>query len=307
MRFGPQGEVAAVDRVSLRLAAGHAHGIVGESGCGKSTLLLAMLGLLPARRAMVSGRTTLEADGERRRPKPGCDLAMVFQDPSVALNPVITVGRQLCDAAARHLGTGRRESRRRAVDLLRRVGVPDPERRMGTYPHELSGGLRQRVMIAVALSSSPAFLLCDEPTTALDVTVQDQVLGLIDEIRRERGLGIVFVSHDLAVVASLCESVSVMYAGRIVEYGPVHDVFGNPTHPYTRGLLASVPDAFALKGFAGIGGSPPDLADLPPGCSFAPRCPEVEDRCLTADPPLTAVAAGRGHACLVARPGGEAG
>ncbi|OWY61526.1 hypothetical protein B7486_63325, partial [cyanobacterium TDX16] len=191
--------VTAVDHVSLELRRGEVHGIVGESGCGKSTFLRALLGLLPPRVASVDGSVELFGAEGARPPAPGAEVAMVFQDPSSALNPVVPIGRQLRDGPARHLGLSRREATAWSVDLLRSVGVPDPERRLGSYPHELSGGLRQRVMIAVALSSRPRFLLCDEPTTALDVTVQDQVLGLVDQVRRDQGLGVVFVSHDLAV------------------------------------------------------------------------------------------------------------
>jgi oligopeptide/dipeptide ABC transporter ATP-binding protein len=307
VRFrGRGGDVTAVDGVSLAIRRGEVHGVVGESGCGKSTFLRALLGLLPARVVDVDGTVRLEQGGRSGAPVPGRDVAMVFQDPSAALNPVVPIGRQLRDGPARHLGMSRREATAWAVELLRRVGVPDPERRMGSYAHELSGGLRQRVMIAVALSTRPRFLLCDEPTTALDVTVQDQVLGLIDEVRREQGLGVVFVSHDLAVVASLCSTVSVMYAGRVVEEGPTEEVFADPTHPYTRGLLASVPDVFADRAeLEGIPGAPPDLADLPSGCAFAPRCPDVQDRCHVAPPVLRRTARDRAHACLVAQvPGG---
>jgi oligopeptide/dipeptide ABC transporter ATP-binding protein len=309
VRFrGRGGDVTAVDHVSLAVRRGEVHGIVGESGCGKSTFLRALLGLLPPRSVEVDGTVRLEDEQGSHPARPGRDVAMVFQDPSTALNPVVPIGRQLRDGPARHLGMGRGEATAWAVELLRRVGVPDPERRMGSYAHELSGGLRQRVMIAVALSTRPRFLLCDEPTTALDVTVQDQVLGLIDEVRREQGLGVVFVSHDLAVVASLCSTVSVMYAGRVVEEGPTTEVFADPTHPYTRGLLASVPDVFADRGrLEGIPGAPPDLADLPTGCAFAPRCPDVQDRCRVAPPVLRRTAKERSHACLVAQvPGDEA-
>lgn len=293
------GPVPAVDHVSLELRAGEVHGIVGESGCGKSTFLRSILELLPGRTTTVTGRSELVEDDEARPPVPGRDVGMIFQDPSTALNPVITVGRQLVDGARRHLGLSRAAAKERAVALLARVGVPDPAQRMRAYPHELSGGLRQRVMIAVALVSEPRFLLCDEPTTALDVTVQDQVLGLVDVVRRERGLGVLFVSHDLAVVASLCSTVSVMYAGRVVERGPTTEVFAAPLHPYTEALLASVPDVHGdRRAIAGIAGAPPDLAELPPGCAFAPRCAYAQDVCTTKVPETRVASPSRSHACL---------
>jgi peptide/nickel transport system ATP-binding protein len=304
VRFaGRHGPITAVDAVSIDLPAGTAHGIVGESGCGKSTLLRGMLGLLSAHQAAVSGTTSIVDDRGAVSPRNGRDVAMVFQDPSTALNPVMTVGRQLTDGPSRHLGMRRAEAREWAIELLRLVGVPDPVRRLSAHPHELSGGLRQRVMIAVALSSRPRFLLCDEPTTALDVTVQDQVLGLIDQVRREQGLGLVLVSHDLAVVAATCPTVSVMYAGRVIEEGPTAAVFADPRHPYTRGLLASVPDVARRAAVVGIPGAPPDLADLPDGCAFAPRCPAAVASCATSRPALVDTGDGRRHACPVARAG----
>jgi oligopeptide/dipeptide ABC transporter ATP-binding protein len=293
----PAGVIRPVDGVSFELAAGAAHGIVGESGCGKSTLLRAVIGLLPRAARVGSGSVGLHgAEGFR----PGRDVAMVFQDPSVALSPMLTIGRQLTDGPRHHLGLSRTEARRRAVELLRQVGVPDPERRVRAYPHELSGGLRQRVMIAVALASEPQILLCDEPTTALDVTIQDQVLGLLDATRRDHGVGIVFVSHDLPVVAAMCSTVSVMYAGRVVESGPAAEVFARPRHPYTEGLLASAPDVFAEgRPLSGIAGAPPDLALLPDGCAFAPRCPDAGPACHVDRPDLRAFGTTRAHACAV--------
>jgi oligopeptide/dipeptide ABC transporter ATP-binding protein len=302
------GIIRPVEDVSFSVEGGAVHGIVGESGCGKSTLLRAVLGLLPRGAGIVSGEVLIdgratvalpEADRHRLR---GHALGMVFQDPSSALNPVISVGRQVADGARHHLGLDRGAARKRAVALLRRVGIPDPEARYRAYPHELSGGMRQRVMIAIALSASPRILLCDEPTTALDVTIQDQILGLLEDIRTTEGVAIAFVSHDLAVVASLCQTVSVMYAGRVVESGPTGPVFAEPVHPYTSGLLASVPDVHGpLKGLAGIPGAPPDLAALPTGCAFAPRCPKVEDRCEMDVPPLV-VRNDRADACTLVEP-----
>ena len=241
----PHGVVKAVDGIDLDVPRGSALGLVGESGCGKTMTLRAIMGLLPGRAHISGGEvvfdgTALSADSLGRLR--GDSIGMVFQEPMTALNPVMRVGDQIAEGPRVRLGQSARVSRERALDLLRLVGIPDPERRYRAYPHELSGGLRQRVVIAIALASSPQLLLCDEPTTALDVTIQDQILHLLARLRAEMGLSQVLVTHDLAVVAQNCERVAVMYAARIVETGTVAEVFGSPRHPYTRALLRSVPD-----------------------------------------------------------------
>lgn len=289
----PRGKLRPVEGVSFDVEAGEIHGVVGESGSGKSTLLRAVMGLLPPGMVITGGSVVIDgtntvdlSEGDRHKMR-GSTFGMVFQDPSSALSPVFTVGSQLIDGPMRHLGLDRRSALRRAIELLERVGVPEPQTRLGAYPHQLSGGLRQRVMIAIALSSKPKLLLCDEPTTALDVTIQDQILGLLDDIRRNDGVAIVFVSHNLAVVASLCHQVSVMYAGRIVESGLTNEIFRAPRHPYTIGLMGAMPDVWAgVKKLAGIPGTTPDLMRLPRGCAFAPRCSFVQDDCLSAVPML---------------------
>jgi oligopeptide/dipeptide ABC transporter ATP-binding protein len=294
----------AVDEVSLRIERGGSLGIVGESGSGKSLTLRAIMGLLPPAGRVLAGTVTVEGQavsmdthragrGRRRR------LAMVFQDALSALNPVMTVGAQIAEAPRRVLGLSRRAARARALELLRIVGIPDPQRRYGAYPHELSGGLRQRVMIAIALSSEPTILLCDEPTTALDVTIQAQILALLTDLRDSRGLTIVFVTHDLGVVGQVCDDLAVMYAGRIVETGPVAEVLRAPRHPYTAGLLASALDVDSHDStLVTIPGSIPDPLRLPSGCAFHPRCPFAQPDCLIAPVPLLAVAPGRASACL---------
>ena len=297
----------AVDQVSFRVSRGGSLGIVGESGCGKSLTLRAIMGLLPAAGRVLAGTVavggeTAGADGHRarlaQRARPR-QLAMVFQDALSALNPVMTVGDQIAEAPRRVLGLSRRPARARALELLRVVGIPDPQRRYGAYPHELSGGLRQRVMIAIALSSEPTVLLCDEPTTALDVTIQAQILELLSGLRASAGLTIVFVTHDLGVVGQVCDDLAVMYAGRIVETGPVADVLAAPRHPYTAGLVASALDVDSQdSALITIPGSIPDPLRLPPGCAFHPRCPFAQPDCLAAQVPLLDVAPGRASACL---------
>ena len=267
-----RGTVRAVDGASFRVERGQALGLVGESGCGKSMTLRAVLGLLP-RPAVISGGEVLfegedlaAARPSRLRELRGKGIAMIFQEPMTALNPVMRVGAQIAEAPLAHLGYSRRRSRERALELMQLVGIPDHRRRANAYPHELSGGMRQRVMIAIALSCEPRLILCDEPTTALDVTIQDQILKLLLRLREELGMSVVFVTHDLAVVAQTCQSLAVMYAGQVVESGTVHDVFHQPRHPYTLGLLRSVPDADDVReSLDSIPGSPPDLVSPPPG------------------------------------------
>jgi oligopeptide/dipeptide ABC transporter ATP-binding protein len=285
----------AVDGVSFSVNAGDAFGIVGESGSGKSLTLRAIMALLPSSARLDGGAVLIEgreldASGHAARVQRRARVAMVFQDPLSALNPVRTIGDQVAEVPRRVLKRSRTESRRRAIELLGLVGVPEPARRYRAYPHELSGGMRQRVAIAMALAAEPAILLCDEPTTALDVTVQAQVLDLIDKLRVELELAVVFVSHDLGVVRELCQDVAVMYAGRFVETGPTSDLLRRPRHPYTLGLLRAVVDLGDEIGtLRPIGGTLPDPLHLPSGCAFHPRCPLASAECATNVPALVRV------------------
>ena len=296
----------AVRDVGFEVPAGGSLGVVGESGSGKSLTLRALMALLP--RGVRAERGVVELAGEplpftgpaARRARRG-RLAMVFQDPLSGLDPVYTVGDQLAEVPRRVLGASAGASRRRAVELLRLVGMPDPERRAHAFPHQLSGGMRQRVLIAMALASEPKVLLCDEPTTALDVTVQAQVLELLDDLRRRLGVAVVFVSHDLAVVRQVADELAVMYTGRVVETGPANEVLSNPAHPYTLGLLEAVVD---LDGTAhaprAIPGALPDLAHVPSGCPFHPRCRFASEDCALSDPGFRYLGDGgaeRGTAC----------
>jgi len=297
----PRGVVKAVDGVSLDVPRGGALGLVGESGCGKTMTLRAILGLLPGRARIAGGEIVF--DGTALSPRSlgrlrGESIGMVFQEPMTALNPVMRVGEQIAEGPRVRLGQSAGQSRERALELLRLVGIPDPERRYRAFPHELSGGLRQRIVIAIALASNPKLLLCDEPTTALDVTIQDQILHLLSRLRAEMGLSQVLVTHDLAVVAQTCERVAVMYAARIVETGTVAEVFGSPRHPYTRALLRSVPDFDDRRAhLESIAGMPPDLIGPPTGCRFHPRCELAHPDCTTVDPPLKPLGGDRATAC----------
>jgi oligopeptide/dipeptide ABC transporter ATP-binding protein len=302
----PRGErtVRIVEDVSFDVDPGQRMGIVGESGSGKSLTLRAIAGLLPSGVQVLSGR--IEYDGrdlltmpeKTRRALMGPEIAMIFQEPMTALNPVVRVGDQIAEGPRRHLGMSAKEARELAVQMMARTGIPDPARRARAYPHELSGGLRQRIMIAMAVSCGPKLLLCDEPTTALDVTVQLQVLKLLEKLCDEAGTALVFVTHDLAVVNQTCSELAVMYAGHIVEAGKVKEAFAQPRHPYTRGLLESAPDFDRPdRPLVPIPGFPPNMADRPPGCPFAPRCGYVRDHCTEAAPLLEEVVPGRLAAC----------
>jgi len=300
--------VRAVDGVSFTLEKGEMLGIVGESGSGKSATSLSIMGLLPPRGRVVKGRVTLAgtnllelAEAERRRVR-GRRIAMIFQDPMTALNPYLRVGEQLVEGPMLHLGLGERAAEERAVALLDRVRIPDARARLRSYPHELSGGMRQRVMIAMALLCDPELLIADEPTTALDVTVQAQILELIRELRVEKELAILLITHDLGVVASTCDRVLVMYAGRVVELAAARELFARPLHPYTAALMQSLPslEATATGRLAAISGLPPRLDQGPfTECSFAPRCAYVHDACRSAEPPLTEAAPGRFRRCVL--------
>ena len=298
------GAVPAVVGLSLRVAAGEIVGLVGESGCGKSTTALATMRLLPPY-ASISGQIRVDdqdlvplSEGEMRRIR-GERVAMIFQDALAALDPTMTVGRQIMEPLTIHLGMSGDAARHRAIGLLDLVGIPSPASRMRQHPHEFSGGMRQRVMIATALACNPHLLLADEPTTALDVTVQRQILNLLLGLRAEMGAGIVLITHDVGVVGEICDRVVVMYAGREVESGPTEAVFTRPRHPYTQGLLGSTLDATQDRDtpLHAIPGLPPDLAHLPAGCVFAPRCPLATEICRQQEPPLVQVAPGQQSAC----------
>ncbi len=300
------GEVEAVNGLDFAMAPGETLGIVGESGSGKSQTVLAMLGLLSSNgraegRVHFQGRDLLSLRAEELNRVRGNEIAMIFQDPMTSLNPYMRIGRQMAEVLRLHQGMGREQARERSVELLEAVRIPDARSRLDRYPHEFSGGMRQRVMIAMALLCRPALLIADEPTTALDVTVQAQIIQLLRELRRDIDTSIILITHDLGVVAGLCDRVLVMYAGRMVEYGPVEDIFRDPQHPYTRGLLESVPRLDRARGqrLHSIPGNPPNLLHLPPGCPFEPRCERRMERCATARPPLVEAAPGRLKACFL--------
>jgi oligopeptide transport system ATP-binding protein len=301
------GIVRAVDDVSFTLDAGETLGLVGESGSGKSVTCMAVMGLLASPPAHVEatsvlfeGRDLTRLVAPELRALRGDRIAMVFQDPMTSLNPFLTVGRQLEEVLEVHRGLTRRDARRRAAEALGEVGIASPEDRLVAYPHQLSGGMRQRVMIAMALLCKPKLLIADEPTTALDVTIQAQVLDLFAELRERHGTATLFVTHSLGVVAGLADRVNVMYAGRIVETGSVRAIFHRPRHPYTRGLLNSAPTLASdlSKPLASIPGQPPDLLRLAPGCSFAPRCAHALPRCDGARPELEAWGDAHSAACI---------
>ncbi len=300
------GTVRAVSGVSFSLEKGEILGIVGESGSGKSVTCLSLLGLLPQPPARIEGGPAVFAGVDLLRGPPravralrGRRLAMIFQDPMSSLNPYLRISEQLIEPLRIHGKISRAAARRRALDLLGAVGLNDAASRFDHYPHEFSGGMRQRVMIAMALIARPDLLIADEPTTALDVTVQAQILELIRRFQRESGMAVIFITHDLAVVAGLCDRVLVMYAGRVVESGAVDAIFHRPRHPYTRALQRSIP-SLQPKGAAlfTIPGLPPDLSRLPPGCAFAPRCEHATSLCRARDPDLLEVAPGHASACL---------
>ncbi len=297
--------VNAVSGASFSLRAGEVLCLLGESGSGKSVTLKALMRLLPPTRSRVGGQVhlagqdVLSLQGRALRQFRGGAVAMVFQEPMTALDPVYTIGQHLTEMIRRHKGGTRAEARARAIELLDLVKIPSPERRVDAYPHELSGGLRQRAMIAIALSCGPQLLLADEPTTALDATVQIQVLILLRRLQQDMGMGTIFVTHDLGVAAEIADRVAVMYAGRVIEEGPVADVLRRPAHPYTAGLLAStVHDQPPEQDIAAIPGSPPDMRRLPPGCSFAPRCPMAMPACRKDLPNPVYPAPGRMARCL---------
>ena len=293
--FTPGGIVRAVNDVSLRVRKGECVAVVGESGCGKSATAMSILRLIPfppgaivGGKVLFDGEDLVEATEERMRQIRGDRIAMVFQEAGTALNPVLTVGRQITEAIELHRKVGHAEARRDAIELVRMVGIPDAASRIDNYPHQFSGGMQQRIMIAMALSCHPELIIADEPTTALDVTVQAQVLDLMDRMRTTHGTAVVLITHNLGIVARYAERVNVMYAGDVVESGPTDTIYGDLLHPYTLGLLRAVPrlDDRADRELCGIPGLPPDLTEMPPGCPYAPRCPFVMPRCLNEKPAL---------------------
>jgi peptide/nickel transport system ATP-binding protein len=292
--FGRRGEepFRAVDGVSFDVRPGQTVGLVGESGCGKSVTSLAIMGLLPARgntvegAAYFDGEDLLSLSPSQMRDRRGADVAMIFQDPLSSLNPVVQIGRQVTEVMERHQGLSRKQAMPKAAELLERVGIPDPRARLATYPHQLSGGMRQRALIAMALACQPRLLIADEPTTALDVTIQAQILALLKELVVETGTAMVMITHDLGVVAGLCDEVNVLYGGKIVERGDRHTLFARPRHPYTVGLLDSIPRLDAPRGEAlsPIPGSVADNLPWDSACAFAPRCPNALDVCVQETP-----------------------
>jgi len=303
--FLDRGEARAVDGVSFALDAGRVLGLVGESGCGKSVTALSLMRLVPPPGRIASGevrldgRDLLQLDERAMQEVRGAQLAMIFQEPMTSLNPVFTIGSQIAEAIRLHRSVSRREAWARAVELLSEVGIPEPGRRARDYPHQLSGGMRQRVMIAMAISCEPRVLLADEPTTALDVTIQAEILDLLRALRERRGMALLLITHDLGVVAQQADEVAIMYAGRIVEHGSVFDIFDRPLHPYTQALFRSIPGIGGRRErLEAIPGQVPDLLSLPSGCTFRDRCPRVVPECATIVPPFEEKATGHRAACI---------
>lgn len=299
--YTEDGLVKAVDGVSFEVYEGETLGIVGESGCGKSVTSLSIMRLLDQNgrivegRIIFKGRNLVELPEHEMRKIRGKEIAMIFQEPMVALNPVFTIGDQIMETLMLHQGMSEREARNRAIELLRRVGIPEPEKRIDAYPHQLSGGMRQRAMIAMALSCRPSVLIADEPTTALDVTIQAQILELMKELQREYGMAIILITHDMGVIAEMCDRVAVMYAGKVVEYGDVRTIFSDSKHPYTYELLESIPRIdVEQERLKSIPGTVPDPLHFPAGCKFHPRCDFFEKgKCDVEEPELVDI--GNGH------------
>jgi len=305
--FTMEGVVKAVDGVSYELNEGETLGLVGESGCGKSVSALSVMRLIPDPPGKIvdgeiflDGEDILKIDMEGMREVRGAKIAMVFQEPMTSLNPVLTVERQITETLQLHMGMSKLESQRESVNLLTRVGIPDPEMRIKQYPHQFSGGMRQRVMIAMALSCNPRLIIADEPTTALDVTIQAQILDLMKSLTTELGVALIVITHNLGVVARYADRVNIMYAGKVIERGEANEIYSNPRHPYTVGLLRSVPrlDLPRRAKLDPIEGQPPDLINLPPGCAFRERCRWAIDKCATDTPELVETSDGHLSACF---------
>ncbi len=304
--FTQDGIVKAVDDVSFYVMPGETLGVVGESGCGKSMTGLSIMRLIPsppgkivAGEIIFDGRDILQLSDNEVRKIRGHKIAMIFQDPMTSLNPVLTINRQISEALQLHLGMSKDQARARAIELLKMVGIPNAEERIDHYPHQFSGGMRQRVMIAMALSCNPKLIIADEPTTALDVTIQAQILDLMRTLQMERDTGVILITHSMGVVAGMADRIMVMYAGHIVETGTTEEIFANPRHPYTVGLLKSIPrlDAERKEKLEPIRGLPPDLIDLPDMCPFVPRCNFAREKCEQKNPPLLKVSDGHYAAC----------
>ncbi|HOT90902.1 MAG TPA: ABC transporter ATP-binding protein [Anaerolineae bacterium] len=304
--YTEDGVVYAVNDISYTLDEGDTLGVVGESGCGKSVHALSIMRLIPTPPGKIvggeiyfRGRDLLKLSDEGMRKVRGAEIAMIFQDPMTSLNPVKTVGFQIMEALMLHEGMDKARARARTIELLNLVGIPEAAQRVDDYPHQFSGGMRQRAMIAMGLSCNPSLLIADEPTTALDVTIQAQIVDLVKRLQEKLGMAVIWITHDLGVVARLARRVNVMYAGRIIESGPVKEIYGNPHHPYTVGLLGSLPShgTRAAARLFSIPGEPPDLIGLLPGCAFAPRCHYQVPRCLQETPPLEEISPGHVVAC----------
>jgi oligopeptide transport system ATP-binding protein len=303
--YTPEGTVYAVNGVSFELAEGETLGVVGESGCGKSVTMLSVLQLIPRPpgqivngKALFHGNDLLHLSPDEIRAVRGSQIAMIFQDPMTSLNPVLTVGKQVSEPLSLHLGMTKKDADERVVELFRLVGIPEAEKRLTQYPHQFSGGMRQRVMIAMALACNPQILIADEPTTALDVTIQAQIIDLVKKLRDEIGMAVIWITHDLGVVAGMAQRMMVMYAGYIIEEAPVKELYSNPTHPYTLGLLKSLPrlDQGQKEKLNVIPGLPPLLLEKPVACPFQPRCPYAFERCVE-NPPLLDVGVNHSSAC----------
>ena len=307
--FTPDGVVKAVDGVFYDLEEGETLGLVGESGCGKSVSALSIMRLIPdppgktvGGEVIFEGEDLLKLSGSQMRRVRGKRIAMVFQEPMTSLNPILSIERQLTEALEVHHRMGKSDARKEAIRRLEQVGISDPERRIKQFPHQFSGGMRQRVMIAMALSCNPRLIIADEPTTALDVTIQAQILELMKNLSVEYGVSLIIITHNLGVVARYADRVNIMYAGKIIERGPAKEIYGSPSHPYTLGLLKSVPrlDLPRKERLDPIEGQPPDLMNLPPGCAFRERCRYAIDRCAEEIPPLQRVSDSHFSACFVA-------
>lgn len=303
--YTEEGVVPAVDGISFELAPGETLGIVGESGCGKSQTSLAIMGLIPAPPGKVTGDGVIfkgsnlltKSEKEMRQIR-GNEISMIFQEPMTSLNPVFTIGDQIMEAIILHQKVSKQEARKKAAEMLRLVGIPSPEKRLDEYPHQLSGGMRQRVMIAMALSCNPSLLIADEPTTALDVTIQAQILDLMRALKNEIGMSIMLITHDMGVIAEMADNVVVMYAGKVVEKATVGEIFANPLHPYTQGLLGSIPKLHQVaQRLEAIPGTVPNPHQMPRGCRFNPRCEHAQDICREAEPSIEAYGDGHQAAC----------
>ena len=306
-----RGDLVPVDGVSIEIPAGKTVGLVGESGCGKSMTAMSIMGLLPHNAYVAEGSICMgdldltKLSGKELRKVTGDRISIIFQEPMTSLNPVIQVGKQVQEAILLHQKISREEAKQRVIEVFRQVGIPEPERRYRAYPHQLSGGLRQRVMIGMAMVCNPDLLIADEPTTALDVTIEAQILHLMRQLQSQNGTSILMITHNLGVVAELCDMVYVMYAGKVVEYAEVHELFKNPVHPYTKGLLGALPKIDSTQRLNNIGGMVPSLTEMPEGCRFAPRCEHACERCESCEPELVDVGGGHLVRCFECGKGRE--